>query len=131
LDLEVTGPCTVGAGTYHYRKVNIYNDGELKFNDADNKIDFWAYGIIIENNGSLIAGSPTEPITSYINMDNPPKNEPKLTIHLYGEDQGINGSGIRCKTDDRCGVPEDIWTFDPTGKVCLPASEEPSATCTT
>jgi|GEM_PF-392799 len=119
-DLEVTGPCTVGAGTYQYRKVNIYDGGSLTFDDV--VIDFWAYGIIIEKDGSLIAGTETDPIG---------KLGGKLTIHLYGEDQGTMGSGITCKTDDRCGVPEDIWTFDPMDKVCLPMSAGDPATCTT
>ena len=42
-DLEVTGPCTVGAGAYHYGNVNIYNGGSLTFEDA--LIDFWATSI--------------------------------------------------------------------------------------
>ena len=72
-DLEVTGPCTVGVGIYQYRNVNIYSGGSLTFDDA--VIDFWAYGIIVENSGSLIAGTEADPIG---------KLGGKLTIHLYG-----------------------------------------------
>lgn len=129
-DLIVTGPCTVNiADTYHFRNVNIYNGGSLTFGNPDDKIEFWAYGIIIENDGSLIAGSPMDPITSYVDSMTG-VNEPKLTILLYGENQGIDGSGIPCKTDDRCGVPSDIWTSNPTNKVCLPKAMDDPDVCT-
>src|SRR5579875_2853894 len=59
-DLEVTGPCTVAAGTYQYRNVNIYAGGSLTFSDA--VIDFWAQSILVENHGSLVAGSVAHPI---------------------------------------------------------------------
>jgi hypothetical protein len=108
-DLEVTGACTVGAGTYHYRNVNIYNGGSLTFDDA--VIHFWAYNILVENNGSLIAGSETTPIGTAGG---------KLTIHLYGEDQGNGGKGVLCKTGDMCGVDAGIWNNDHTSKQTLP-----------
>jgi hypothetical protein len=54
-DLEVTGPCTVGAGPYHYGNVNIYGGGSLAFEDG--VIDFWAMSILVENNGSLTTGT--------------------------------------------------------------------------
>ncbi|MCL4244767.1 MAG: pentapeptide repeat-containing protein, partial [Candidatus Dadabacteria bacterium] len=83
-DLDVTGPCTVDGmvpnGVYHYRNVHIYDGGSLTFNDA--VIHFWAYNILVENNGSLIAGSEAAPIGTAGG---------KLTIHLYGEDQGVGG----------------------------------------
>ena len=58
-DLIVTGPgtCTVNAGTYQYHNVNIILGGTLLFTDS--QIDFWAESILVENSGSLIAGSPT------------------------------------------------------------------------
>jgi hypothetical protein len=59
-DLEVTTPYTVCAGTYHYGNVNVYGGGSLTFDDA--AIDFWATSILIENQGSIIAGSPQQPI---------------------------------------------------------------------
>ncbi|HEX8896387.1 MAG TPA: G8 domain-containing protein, partial [Terriglobales bacterium] len=108
-DLEVTGPCTVGAGTYQYRNVNIYGGGSLIFSDA--VIDFWAQSILVENHGSLIAGSGSHPIGAAGGL---------LTIHLYGNDQGPSGAGIACKTDVRCGVDPSIWTMAPSAKVTLP-----------
>ncbi len=107
-DLDVTGPCTVGAGTYHYRNVHIYNGGSLTFDDA--VIHFWAYNILVENNGSLIAGTEAAPIGT----------NGKLTIHLYGEDQGNGGKGVLCKTGDMCGVDTNIWNNDHTSKQSLP-----------
>ncbi|MCL4246067.1 MAG: pentapeptide repeat-containing protein, partial [Candidatus Dadabacteria bacterium] len=111
-DLEVTAACTVPAGTYHYRNVHIYNGGSLTFEDA--VINFWAYNILIEKDSSLIAGTSAAPIGTAGG---------KLTIHLYGDDQGNGGSGVVCKTDVRCGVPEAIWTSEGASKVCLPPNE--------
>ncbi len=117
-DLIVTGPCTVPAGTYHYRNVNIYGDNaSLTFNDEI--IDFWAYGIIVENKGSLIAGDP-DPIGT---------NGGKLTIHLYGEDQGLGGSGVLCKTPmsatvGPCGIPLPIWNTNGASPQMLPGMVE-------
>lgn len=107
--MEVTGPCTVGPGTYQYHNVNIYHGGTLAFSDA--KIDFWAESILVENQSSLIAGSPTQPIGSAGGL---------LTIHLYGMDQGTNGSGIECKTDPRCGIDPAIWSSNGSQKFALP-----------
>lgn len=117
-DLEVTGACTVGAGTYHYRNVNIHSGGSLSFDDA--VIDFWAYGIIIEKDGSLIAGSETTPIGTAGG---------KLTIHLYGEDQGLGGSGVLCKTPtsatvEQCGIPKTVWDSNGGSKQMLPGVVE-------
>jgi len=107
-DLVVnTGTCMVKAGAYHYHNVNVYGGGSLQFVD-DGNIDFWAESILIEKDGSLIAGGA------------PPAGAPFshiLTIHLWGKDQGVTGAGIRCLTDDRCGVAADVWTRNcPTGK---------------
>jgi hypothetical protein len=118
-DLEVTAPCTVGAGTYEYRNVNIYGENaSLTFKDE--MIDFWAYGIIVEHKGSLIAGSDTDPIG---------KTGGKLTIHLYGEDQGLGGSGVLCKTPmtaivGPCGIPTAIWDTTNASKSMLPGGVE-------
>ncbi len=91
----------IGPGEYHYGFVNIHSKGKLIFKDA--AIDFWAKSILVEKDGSLIAGSEDNPISS------------KITIHLYGKDEG---PGITCKTtsgppataDTICGVPRKIWT---------------------
>ena len=105
-DLDITGACTVDGtvlnGVYHYRNVHIYNGGSLTFNDA--VIHFWAYNILVENNGSLIAGSEMTPIGAAGG---------KLTIHLYGEDQGVGGKGVTCKTGDMCGVDTEYMEQRP------------------
>ncbi|MDQ5985012.1 MAG: hypothetical protein CSYNP_00716 [Syntrophus sp. SKADARSKE-3] len=97
---EITSKVCLGPGTYHYKFVNIYNGGKLIFPDAT--VDFWAKSILVENGGSLIAGSPGEPVgTTDI------KNT--VTIHLYG-DENDNDGGITCKTDPiTCGVSADLW----------------------
>lgn len=113
-DLIVTGPCNVKAGTYHYRSVNIYGENAaLTFEDEI--IDFWAYAIIVENKGSLIAGSESTPIGE----------NGKLTIHLYGEDQGVGGNGVLCKTPGSselgpCGIPFPIWSSNGSSPQLLP-----------
>ena len=117
-DLEVTGDCTVAAGTYHYNNVNIHSGGSLTFKDEI--IDFWAYGILVENGSSLIAGSEATPIGTAGG---------KLTIHLYGQDQGTNGSGVLCKTPtsatvEQCGIPKTVWDSDGGSKQMLPGMVE-------
>jgi hypothetical protein len=114
----VTSPYTVCAGTYHYGNVNVYGGGSLTFDDA--AIDFWATSILIENQGSIIAGSPTQAIGT---------NGGIVTFHLYGMDQGAapfgtapgqGGQGITCKSPGgTCGVPPSIWNSnaDPTNPV--------------
>ena len=103
-DLVIKGECTVEtAGTYKFRNVNIIAGGVLRFADAT--IDFWAANILVESGGSLIAGSPSEPIGT----------NGVVTFHLYGQDQTgqdpqKRGRGITCLGDpERCGVPQDIW----------------------
>lgn len=108
-DLEVTGPCDVGAGVYKFGNVNIHGGGSLTF--ADVKTDFWARAILVEKDSKLIACSPTDPIGSLGGQ---------LTIHLYGADQGVNGSGIKCKTNAQCGVDEATWNSGGDQKVSLP-----------
>lgn len=113
-DLLVSGgTCTVNAGTYMYRNINITSGGVLHFSDA--KIDLWAANIIIEDKGTMRAGS----------VDNAGVITPiagPLTIHLYGANQGPGGVGAACASDQRCGVPKDIWdsnkTMDMFPKTC-------------
>ncbi len=116
-DLEVTGPCVVGPGTYHYDNVNVYDGGTLRFTDAD--IDFWATSILVEADSALTAGTPDAPIGT----------NGTLTIHLYGPDrgaqpfgvEGMGGQGIVCKTaGGTCGVPADIWNSNGAEKKSLP-----------
>jgi hypothetical protein len=103
-DLEVTGPCAVnGPGPYTFRNVNIYKaagaqtGGALDFKDGTT--DFYAESILVENGGSLTAGSATTPI------------EGTIRIHLWGK---ASDPGITCKSDNvnHCGVPDsdpNVW----------------------
>ena len=109
-DLQVTGACTVAAGTYRYGTVNIYAGGSLTFQDA--VVDFWARNILIEAGSSLVAGAPTLPIGT---------GGGALTFHLYGADQGQNGQGVTCLTPGgTCGVPSTIWNSNGTAKFAMP-----------
>lgn len=112
-NLKITGPCEVGAGTYKLGDVHILKNGVLKFDDA--RIDFWAANILVENEGSLIAGSPQAPIGT---------DGGALTIHLWGKDQtgtdpNKQGQGVPCWSDTKaqCGIPDAIWNSnrDPMG----------------
>src|SRR5262245_41881014 len=85
-DIVLSASCSVGAGTYHYGVVNIINGGSLNFQDK--VIHFWAQSVVVENGGSLIAGSTSTPIG---------QNGGLVTIHLYGADQGPGGTGVACK----------------------------------
>lgn len=104
-NLILTSRCVVEGGTYQFADVHILSGGVLTFKDAD--IDFWAANILIENGGSLVAGSPEAPFGT---------NGGTLTIHLWGEDQtgtdpNRQGRGVPCISDlkGQCGVPDAIW----------------------
>jgi hypothetical protein len=103
-DLKIyTGTCTAHAGLYKFRNVNIYTGGRLVFAD-DGDVDFWAESIVIENNGSLVAGSPST-AGAY---------KSKLTFHLYGKERLDDDDGVECKTPvspdaPACGIPDDLW----------------------
>ncbi len=56
-DLLIAVPCNVGAGVYKYRNVNIIKGGVLNFLDTGGETNFWAKSILVENGGSLIAGT--------------------------------------------------------------------------
>ncbi|HEY3838038.1 MAG TPA: chitobiase/beta-hexosaminidase C-terminal domain-containing protein, partial [Bryobacteraceae bacterium] len=130
-DLEIDGnTCVVDGsaptGTYVYRNVNIWGGGVLNFADA--KIDFHAHSILVENGGTLEAGS-SAPVVG------------PITIWLYGAaNDGIPPIG--CKSSPTCGVPTDIWNSNPglankpsppppppvtPPKTCIPASNFPEA----
>ena len=101
-DLQIEGlSCTVDGstpkGTYIYRNVNIWGGGALNFADA--KIDFHAHSILVENEGSLSAGS------------NAPAVGP-ISIWLYGMPNDDIPT-ITCKSSITCGVPEAIWNSNP------------------
>jgi len=129
-DLLITKPCTVpgGAGgtgnamNYYYGDVHIYNGGSLTFADA--QIQFWAHSILVENNGSLIAGTPTQPIgqtgrgpnCTTVDTVTTCTNSGVLTINLYG---APTDADIKCATGDTCGAPSEIWTSN--GNTKFPA----------
>jgi G8 domain len=135
LDIVIYKECHVGAGTYNYRNVNIIQNGtqkgKLVFDELipDVKIDFWASSILVENEGSLIAGLPAQPFGS---------QRGKLTIHLYGMDLGNSGTGIICQSPPSapsgdsnapCGIPYATWSSNGGKKVFLPvAPPSPSYT---
>ncbi len=117
-NLLVTGTCIVPEGSYTYGNVNVIaardpenpansTQGSLRFMDA--RIDFHAKSILIENGGSLLAGVAPDGKTIAPIGTNP---DGRLTIHLYGEDQGQKGAGINCATEN-CGIPAEIWCSQP------------------
>lgn len=119
-DLVLTAPCRAGAGTYQFADVHVLAGGVLAFDDA--LIDFWAANILIENGGTLVAGSPESPIGT---------RGGTLTIHLWGKDQtGTDpqrqGQGVPCISDRKaqCGVPDAIWNGNrtPDGMAVPPAA---------
>jgi hypothetical protein len=141
-DLLVTGTCTVRPGqAYYYNNVNIIatydstgkvvSSGTLVFTEtASNgttpggaQTDFWAASILVENNGSMIAGSSTTPYGAAGNKAG------TLTIHLYGAPQSgdgttpptAQGTGVPCATTQNaltnigpCGIPLTNWTSNGT-----------------
>ena len=113
-DLWVLGNCRVPAGDYIYGDVNIYGKGALTFQDE--VIDFWAKNIVVENGGSLLAGVAAPIGTA----------GGRLTIHLYGAEQGVNpgGVGVDC-IQKYCGIPDNIWNnTDPDKKWPMPGAPD-------
>ena len=123
-----------GAGqTYNYGNVNIIAKGSLVFeeNVRDEKIDFWAKSIVVENGGSLL--------TRAIGVVSPYSEQfgifgGVLTIHLYGADQGLKGAGVTCQSPandpdgkpsrlGQCGIPNSIWDTNGNSKVALPGQK--------
>ncbi|MGA2400870.1 MAG: G8 domain-containing protein, partial [Syntrophobacteraceae bacterium] len=106
-NVVVSGTCTVGAGIYRYGNVNIIAGGTLKFIESPNAgTHFWAKSILVEYNGSLIAGTPAAPIGT---------QNGTLTIHLYGAD--TDKAGIQCQSPvvsgAPCGIPPAVWNPNP------------------
>jgi Pentapeptide repeats (8 copies)/RTX calcium-binding nonapeptide repeat (4 copies)/G8 domain len=105
-NLLIASLCNVGAGLYQYRDVNIINDGTLTFLDEGAETNFWAKSILVENGGSLIAGTNTQAGAFGANGGT-------LTIHLYGSDN--DKTGIACKSPQQssnvpCGIDRDVWS---------------------
>ncbi len=129
-DLLVTAEIHAAPGrTYRYRNVNIHSGGKLIFDDvaaqaegrswagalrsgiraifgaaadtATAETHFWAKSILVENEGTLRAGSEDAPFASL------------LVIHLYGSN--ADQEGITCQTTDTakwtryCGVEAKSW----------------------
>jgi len=109
-NIELTKSYCVAAGEYNYGFVNIHSGGKLIFTNA--KIDFWAKSILVENNGSLLVGTPAEPIGTG-NFKN------IVTFHLYGAD---SGRGITCILP-HCGIPDDAWNGGGKSPVKMPAPD--------
>jgi len=118
-----TGTCTVGAGIYRFRNVNIYGGGKLWFNNgAGTQIDFYAANIVVENNGSLVAGVSQDGTT----IQPIGAGGGYVKIHLYGAPPtGFIGTGVLCKTPTNaqqkapCGIPDDIWNSNGGSKVTM------------
>jgi hypothetical protein len=105
VDLVVkNGTCVVNAGSYMYHNINIIKGGILQFSDA--KITLNAANIIIENQGTMRAGTVDSNTGDITPITGP------LEIHLYGANQGPGAAGASC-TDPTCGVPNkngsDVW----------------------
>jgi hypothetical protein len=86
-DLIIGQECHVGRGVHYFNNVNIITGnapgmprtpGKLIFDDDSYGIGFSARSIVVENGGSLEAGTPDKPFGS-------------LQIDLYGKDQGVQG----------------------------------------
>ena len=113
-DVIVDGICTVfGAGgtlsspaAYVYHNINVVEGGALTF--LDKPIDFHVESVVIENGGSLIAGSPESPIGM---------NGGRLRIFLWGKS---SDPGVECQTDVRCGIPDDLWKSNPSMAMRMP-----------
>ena len=67
-DLVINTLCKVKQATsYYYGNVNIVAGGKLEFDEPSttgSQINFWAKNIVIENGGTLAAGTPTAPYGS-------------------------------------------------------------------
>ena len=122
-DLLIDRDCKAqGANTYYFGTVRIINKGTLRFVEPPtaSKVNFWANNIIIENGGTLMAGTATAPYGSRGSV---------LTIYLYGSDQSLSvdptvkpGQGALCHgllnrqaKDDKdktgpCGIPWAVWS---------------------
>jgi hypothetical protein len=134
-DIVINHPCTVRMGTYNYGNVNIIAKGSLVFeeNVRGEKIDFWAKSILVENGGSLLtrATGVVSPYSEQFGIFGG-----VLTIHLYGADQGLKGTGVTCQSPandpngnpsrvGQCGIPNSIWDTNGNSKVSLPGQKNP------
>jgi hypothetical protein len=128
-DLLIDHECHVGIGGFVYNNVNIISGGtpsapthgRLIFDEDRDGTDikFFARSIVVENGGSLEAGTEAKPFGSRAGF---------LHFYLYGEDKGVSGTGIICKSPasgpygpsrpGQCGIPNIVW--DSNGSQTLP-----------
>jgi hypothetical protein len=113
-DLLLNTTCKISqAGTYYYGNVNIVAGGRLEFDEPSgtgSQINFWAKNIVIENGGTLAAGTATAPYGSRGGV---------LNIYIYGKNQSTGdpaknpGQGVLCQSTTKgagpCGVPGSVW----------------------
>ncbi len=122
-DLLVVGQCDVttdpnqqGPLVYAFHNVNIVNNGQLTFHD-DYDIDFYAESVLVENGGKLIAISTQSGLLPNVSrLAGALPFQKRLTFHLWGKE---GDAGIECKSDPNpangpCGIPETVWTANPT-----------------
>ena len=118
-DVVINHKCSVTGGTYNYGNVNIIAKGSLVFeeNTRNERLDFWTKSILVENGGSLLTHS-TGVVFPYSERFGILGGV--LTVHLYGEDQGVRGAGVLCKAPandpdgkpsraGQCGIPNSVW----------------------
>lgn len=124
-DLLVDGECHVKPDqTYFFGDVNILDKGRLVFDELDQVVKpttthFWAQSMLVENGGTVVAGSSRQPYGIYGGV---------LTIHLYGADRNTAGSpalGALCRTVENsetgpCGIPASVWSDNGKTKLVLP-----------
>src|SRR5262249_2321244 len=120
---HVTGPTTGNPQKYQYANINIVKGGTLAFDDA--KIEFWAKSILIENGGTVKAGTQSAAIGT---------KGGAVTIVLYGDEQkpgtnqGDGGQGIICQSKPDavtgpCGIPLEVWNSNGVNKCVTTRSD--------
>ena len=114
-DLFVSSRCDVPAGVFLYQNVNIIQNGVLVFADTGGETHFWAKSILVENGGTILAGTQQTPFGS---------NKGVLTFHLYGMES--DKTGITCMSPKQnsqappCGIDKNVWDSNGGSKVTLP-----------
>ena len=102
-NLVISTTCYIDkAGDYVYGNVNIVGPkGRLEFREpvTAGKVNFWASNIIVENGGTLMAGTEKAPFGSRGSV---------LTIYLYGANLSV----------DKAGKPVDPTITPGLGALC-------------
>ena len=110
-DLKIDNACTVTGdarrvGVYVYHNVNIVAGGTLSFEDT--RIDFHAESIIVENGGTIKAGTVEHPIGRNPGIAN--EMGARVRIYLWG---ASGDPGALCEQEN-CGVPSGLWSQNTT-----------------